>query len=140
MRIYPPLLRFPLVALLLAGLAAPASAQTTNVEQAAALSGKVMGAAKACGLNAERIRRTSDRLMTVLGSKSTSAAEMHSAKHYFATMQPVGAEEVRGERSRCAAVHVEFSEIEVKLGRAPLADRDPLAVKRGVPALGALKH
>jgi hypothetical protein len=125
-------------ALLLAGLVAPASAELSNVEQAAALSGRVMGAAKACGLNAERIRRTSDRLMTVLGSKA-SAEEMHSAKRHFAAMLPVGAEAVRGEHSRCTAVHVEFSEIEVKLGRSPLASPDPLAVKRGVPALGALK-
>ena len=59
--------------------------------------------------------------------------------HHVAVEVGTGAEEVRGERSKCQFVHVESSEMEVKLGRAPVSDSDHVAAKRGVPALGVLK-
>ncbi len=119
--------------------AQPALAQSSNVEMAAELGGRIIGAAKACGLNAERIRRTSERLMSVMDSNVSSPAEREAARTLFLKSQGPGAEEVRGERSKCQTVHVEFSEMEIKLGRAPAADPDRVAVKRGVPALGSLK-
>lgn len=127
------------LASLLAGFASPALAQSSQVEMVAELGGRIIGAAKACGLNAERIRRTSERLGSVMSSNASSPAERDSAKALFAASQSAGAEEVRGERSKCQFVHVEFSEMEVKLGRAPVSDSDHVAAKRGVPALGVLK-
>ena len=118
--------------------AAPANAEATSVEQAAMLGGRIIGAAKACGINAERVRRVSDRLLAVMNAKAGSAAERASAKDHFASAQTTGAEQMRFERSKCSEVHVGFSEIEVKLGRAPASDNDPVAVKRGIPALGAV--
>jgi len=53
---------------------APAQAQASSVEQAAILGGRIIGAAKACGINAERVRRVSDRLMSVVGGKADSPA------------------------------------------------------------------
>ncbi len=103
------------------------------------LGGRIIGTAKACGINAERIRKTSERMMSVVSNNAASASEMETAKGYFVAAQSAGAEEVRAERSKCTGIHVDFSEIEVKLGRAPVADKDPLAAKEGVPALGALK-
>ena len=113
--------------------------QTTNVELAGAMGGRIIGAAKACGINAERVRRTSERLMSVLYSKATSAEESKSAKDYFVAAQSAGTEQVRSERSKCSEIHVDFAEIEIRLGRTPGLDNDAVAVKRGVPALGALK-
>jgi len=103
------------------------------------LGGRIIGSARACGINAERIRKTSERLISLMGSNAVSQAEKDAARKQFAAAQGAGAEEVRGERSKCQAVHVEFSEMEVKLGRAPAGDNDAVAAKRGVPALGALK-
>lgn len=119
--------------------AAPAIAQESSVELAAMLGGRIIGAAKACGVNAERVRRVSDRLMSVVGSKAETSAEKENAKKLFATAQASGADQVRFEKSKCSETHVSFSEMEVKLGRAPASDNDPLAVKRGIPALGALR-
>ncbi len=119
--------------------AVPATAQETSVEHAAMLGGRIIGAAKACGVNAERLRRVSDRLMSAVGSRADTPAEKESAKKLFATAQAAGAEQVRFEKSKCSETHVSFSEIEVKLGRAPGSDNDALAAKRGIPALGALK-
>lgn len=118
--------------------AAPATAQESSVELAAMLGGRIIGAAKACGINAERVRRVSDRLLSLVGSRADTPAEREGAKKLFATAQASGAEQVRFEKSKCSETHVSFSEMEVKLGRAPASDSDPLAVKRGIPALGAL--
>jgi hypothetical protein len=118
--------------------ATPANAEATSVEQAAMLGGRILGAAKACGINAERVRKVSERLLSVMNARADSAAERASAKDHFASALTAGAEQMRFERSKCSEVHVHFSEIEVKLGRAPAADNDPVAVKRGVPALGAV--
>ena len=119
--------------------AMPAMAEQTGVEQASIAGGRIIGAAKACGVNAERVRKVSDRLLSVIGARAESAAERESAKSYFFSAQTAGAEQIRSERSKCSEIHVSFSEIEVKLGRAPGSDNDPLAAKRGIPALGALK-
>ena len=86
----------------------------------------------------DRIRRTSDRLLAVIAGSTATQSERDAAKDYFTNAQAAGAEEVRSERSKCQSVHVSFSEIEVKLGRAPIADPDPL-MKHGVPAIGVLK-
>ena len=118
--------------------ATPALAQSSNVETAALLGGRIVGAAKACGINGDRIRRTSERLLSVMASNASSPSEREAAKDHFVAAQAVGTEEARSERSKCQGVHVDFSEMEVKLGRAPF-DSDALAAKRGVPALGALK-
>jgi hypothetical protein len=117
---------------------APANAEATSVEQAAMLGGRIIGQAKACGLNTERVRRVSDRLLSVMISRAASATERENARNYFDSAQAAGTAQIRFERSKCSEVHVSFSEIEVKLGRAPPADNDPVAVKRGVPALGAI--
>jgi hypothetical protein len=111
------------------------SAQT-NVELVAELGGRIIGAAKACGINPDRIRRTTERLATVIDANAATKSEREAARGNFTSAQAIGAEEMRSERSRCQGIHVSFSEIEVKLGRAPI---DPLATKRGVPAIGELK-
>lgn len=102
------------------------------------LGGRIVGAAKACGVNAERVRRVSERLLSVVGGKAASMEERESAKNLFATAQVAGADQVRFEKSKCSETHVSFSEIEVKLGR-PAGDNDAVAMKRGIPALGALR-
>jgi hypothetical protein len=116
-----------------------APAQASTVEQAATLGGRIIGAAKACGLNPERVRKVSERLLFVVSGKAASAEEREAAKTLFAAAQREGADQVRYERSKCSETHVSFSEIEVKLGRPPGADTDAVAIKRGIPALGALK-
>lgn len=126
---------------LTAGLAAPsahAETEASNVELVAMMGGRIIGAAKACSINAERVRRTSERLLGIVNAKASSNAEKQSARAYFEQAQSAGAEQVRSERSRCSEVHVDFSEIEVRLGRASAAE-DRVVAKRGVPPLGALK-
>jgi hypothetical protein len=117
---------------------APSTAQTSNVLAAAELGGHIIGAAKACGLNVERIRRASERLDAVVFAKGATEKERDAAKAQFRTAQSTGAQQVRFERSRCSSVHVDFAEMETKLGRAPSNDDGRLAAKRGVPALGAI--
>jgi hypothetical protein len=117
---------------------APAQADATGLETAAMLGGRIVGAAKACGINAERIRRTSERMLSVVNNKAATDTERSTATSYFAVGQATGAEQARAERSRCTGIHVDFSEIEVKLGRAPVMEKDPLVAKPGVPPLGAL--
>jgi hypothetical protein len=135
--------RTPLLAGILAfGLgmsgAAPVQAEASSVEMAATLGGRIIGAAKACGINGERVRRVSERLLSVMKNRAGSVAERDSAQALFTSAQAAGAEQVRFEKSKCSETHVSFSEIEVKLGRPPGADNDAVAVKRGIPALGAL--
>ena len=108
----------------------------SNVELAAELGGRIVGAARSCGIRPDRIRRTSDRLLAVIGASTATLPERDAAKGYFTSAQAAGAEEVRSERSKCQSIHVSFSEIEVKLGRAPI---EPLATKHGVPATVELK-
>lgn len=115
-----------------------AHADATSLETAALLGGRIVGAAKACGINAERIRRTSERMLFVVTNKAASDIERSTATSYFAAGQSTGAEHSRVERSRCTAVHVDFSEIEVKLGRAPAVEKEALAARLGVPSIGAL--
>ncbi|MBS0337285.1 MAG: hypothetical protein JSS40_10830 [Proteobacteria bacterium] len=123
----------------LAGGVAPAHAEASNVELVAIMGGRIIGAAKACSINAERIRKTADRMLAVVNSRATSEAERKSALGYFETAQGAGAEQVRSERSRCNDIHVDFSEIEVKLGRVAGTDAERVAARRGIPPLGALK-
>ena len=117
---------------------APATAQSSNVRMAAELGGNIVGAAKACGINVDRIRRASERLDAVVIAKGVTAQEREAAKAQFLSAQSTGAQQVRFERSRCSTVHVEFAEMESKLGRAPSNDDGRLAAKKGVPALGAI--
>ena len=79
------------------------------------------------------------RPVTIVNARAGHEADRKSVRGYFETAQATGAEQVRSERSRCAEVHVEFSEIEVKLGRMPGAEAERVAAKRGIPPLGALK-
>lgn len=118
----------------------PLHAQTTNLEMVAMFGGRIIGAAKACGINAERIRRTSGRLRNLIDQKATSGQERESASRLLASSQAAGTEEVRSERSRCSGVHVDFSEIEIKLDSRPGgSSNDPVVAKRGVPPIGVLQ-
>lgn len=117
-----------------------AMADASSVERAATLGGRIIGAAKTCGINSERIRRTSERMLSVMGANAASPTEKQAAKALFVASQTAGAEEVRSERSMCRGIHVEFSEMEVKLGSAPATDGERAVAKRGIPALGALKQ
>ncbi len=119
-----------------------AEAEASNLEIVAMVGGRIIGAAKACNINAERIRKTSDRMLSVVNLKAGTDAERKSAIGYFQSAQAVGAEQIRSEKSRCNEIHVDFSEIEVKLGRAavaPSSEGDRVVAKRGVPPIGALK-
>lgn len=118
--------------------ALPLHAQTTNLEMVALSGGRLIGAATACGINAARVRKTSDRLLWLVNEKADSAKEKESAAKLFTSAQGAGAAEIRLEKSNCAGIHVEFSEIEVRLGRVPGAAKDAVAARRGVPPLGAL--
>ena len=118
---------------------AQAESEPSNVELVAMMGGRIVGAAKACNINAERVRKTSERLAAVLAARAASEAERRSAMSYFERSQGAGAEQIRSEKSKCNEIHVDFSEIEVKLGRAPAAETDRVVAKRGVPPLGALK-
>lgn len=128
---------------LFAGLgAAPVLAETSNLEMVAMVGGRIIGAAKACNINADRVRKTSERMLAVVSARAANETERKSAAGYFESAQAVGVEQVRSERSRCNEIHVDFSEIEMKLGRAPVspsADADRSVAKRGVPPLGALR-
>ena len=117
---------------------APATAQGSSVRMAAELGGHIVGAAKACGINVDRIRRASERFDAVVIAKGVTAKERDAAKAQFQAAQSTGLQQVRFERSRCSTVHVEFAEMESKLGRAPSNDDGRLAAKKGVPALGAI--
>lgn len=116
-----------------------AQAEPSNVELVAMMGGRILGAAKACNVNADRIRRTADRLVSIVNAKATSPAERKTALDYFESSKGAGAEQVRSERSRCSEIHVDFSEMEIKLGRAPGTDNDRVVAKRGVPPMGAIR-
>lgn len=121
---------------------AHADAEPSNLELVAMVGGRIVGAAKACNINADRIRKTSERMLAVVNAKAVSEAERKSAARYFESAQAAGAEQIRSEKSRCNEIHVDFSEIEVKLGRAPVGlanDGERVVAKRGVPPLGAIK-
>lgn len=106
---------------------------------AATLGGRILGAAKACGINTERIRRTAERMVSVLEANAGSKWEKAGVRSLVINAQAAGADEVKSEHSKCQGIHVDFSEMEVKLGRAPASGADRVIAKRGVPALGALK-
>ena len=127
------------MALSLAVLGSPqARAERSSIDLAATLGGQIIGAAKACGINPERIRRTTERMASVVIAKA-SAHERNEVAAHFNSAQAAGAQQVRFEKSRCSSVHVDFAEMETKLGRAPSSDDGRVAVKRGVAPLGAIR-
>src|SRR4051812_24437981 len=102
-------LRLSYIGLVLMACVGTAQAQsTTNVELAAMLGGRIVGAAKACGINSERIRKVSERMIMVMDAQASNETENSSAKVYFTTAQAAGAEQMRSERSKCTSTHVEF--------------------------------
>ena len=117
-----------------------AQTPTTNVDLLAMFGGRIVGAAKACAINAERVRKAGEKVLLLVKSKAGSQAEQQSAAAAFASAQKVGHDDVRSEKTRCTDVHVEFSEIEVKLAKYPGGDA-PVASRRsrGVQPLGALR-
>ena len=122
---------------LLAGLA---HAQTTNVELLGMLGGRVIGGAKACGITAERVRKASAKVLELVKSKAESEAERRAATGFFDSYQAAGGDEVRAAKNRCSWVHVEFSEIEVKLEKFPPGDSLASGIApRPVPPLGQLR-
>ena len=116
-----------------------AQAEPSNLELVAMMGGRILGAAKACNVNGDRIRRTADRLVSIVNAKAATPAERKTALGYFESAKDAGAEQVRSERSRCNEIHVDFSEMEIKLGRAPGIDNDRVVAKRGVPPMGAIR-
>jgi hypothetical protein len=116
-----------------------AQAEPSNIELVAMMGGRIIGAAKACNVNADRVRRTSERLVSVVSAKSATPAERKSALGYLESAKGAGMEQVRSERSTCSEIHVDFSEMEIKLGRAPGMDSDRVVAKRGVPPMGAIR-
>ena len=125
---------------LLTGLltSTPLLARPTNLEMVALVSGRIVGAARACSINPDRIRNASDRILSLVNDKAASVAEKAAATRQFINAQTDGGEDIRSARSRCTGVHVQFSEIEVKLGRAPGSAVNAVVAKRGVPLLGSL--
>ena len=128
-------------ALCAAGL--PALAQepvTTNVELLAMFGGRIVGAAKACAINPERVRKAGEKVLLLAKSKAGSEGEQESAMRTFASAQRVGSDDVRADKTRCSDVHVDFSEIEVKLAKYPGGDPQVVARRfRPVQPLGALR-
>ena len=118
--------------------AVPAHAQATGVEVFAIFGGRILGAAEACSINADRIRRVSGRMVASVNARARSESERTSALDYFADARVASAEQFRSERSKCRQIHADFSQIEVKLGRAPGLDNDRVAAKHAIPPLGAL--
>ena len=134
-------MHFRLLAWTLSGAlsAALAHAQATNAELLATYGGRIIGNAKACRINAERIRRTTEKVLLLVKSKALSAAEQDSVTDLFAAAQKSGADEVRAQKVRCQDVHVEFSEVEIKLVKHPGGESTAAHRSRPVQPLGALK-
>lgn len=121
-------------------LATLAHAQASNVELLGMLGGRVIGGAKACGINPERVRKAADKLLLLVRSKASSSAESAAATRLFAAARTEG-ETVRADKDQCSSVHVELSGIEVKLAKFPGGEPDASATARAappVPPLGAL--
>ena len=114
----------------------------SNVDMLAMFGGRIIGGARACGINAERIRKASEKLLLLVRSKADSEAEQAAAAKIFSSTQQVGTDDVRAEKTRCAEIHVELSEIEVKLAKYPGGDSEAIAARRArrpVLPLGALR-
>ena len=124
---------------ILAVLPAHVHAQSIDAELVAQLGGRIVGAARACGINAERIRLASERLLHVMHDNSSSTKIRTSAEKKFATGQNTGYARVRADDFSCTSAHVGFSELEVKLGRLPSPPAAAIAARPGIPPLGALR-
>ena len=57
--------------------------EPTNVEFVAAFSGAVIGAAKACGIEASLLDAATEHVFRVVRAKARDNAEVQSAKRYF---------------------------------------------------------
>lgn len=127
---------------LCAGLtAALVHAQESNVELLGMLGGQIMGGAKACGINPERIRKAGEKVLLLVQAKARSAAERRNATQLFNASKAEGVGDMRPDRETCAGVHVQLSEIEVKLAAFPDPDANAAASlsARPVPPLGELR-
>lgn len=121
--------------LMVAGAGTPALAQTVATDGTIATLGRLTGAAKACGLNPERIRKATQRVQAAIDASRTSPPERAAAIAQFNAAQTEGENEARAERSQCTSVHVSFSRLELRLGPA-----ESVAAKRGVPAISELRR
>jgi len=121
----------------------PARAQeqtTSNVDLLAMFGGRITGAARACAINPERVRKAGEKVLLLAKSKAASEAELESVARVFASAQKVGYDDARADKTRCSEVHVDFSEIEVKLAKYPGGDPQVAARRsRPVQPLGALE-
>lgn len=118
----------------------PVHAQMTDLERAAQAGGRVMAAAQICRISAERIRSTSERMLSMLRERAGSVEAKASIARLFAPGQPVRAAVARPSRLQCAGVHVEFSELEVKLAKPPATTGAATKLSHTGAAAGLAQH
>ena len=95
----------------------PAFAQLTNAETIAGLSGRIIGAAKACGVDGNRLAKTAEKVFAVVKVRARSDKEEGAAVMLFVDAINAGGSEVTSGRSSCREARSAFSEMERKVDR-----------------------
>jgi len=95
-----------------AGPATPAS--YTNVESIAGHGGRIIGAARACGVDGDRLERTTKKLFAAINARARSKKEAGEATMLFVRTMQWGADEIRRDSSLCAQTRRALADVEAQ--------------------------
>jgi len=84
----------------------------SNINTIAGLSGKIVGAARACGIDGNRLATTTERVFRVINQRARSKSEAGDATLLFAKMINVGVDEIASRRTSCEQARKAFADIE----------------------------
>jgi hypothetical protein len=98
--------------------ASQAFAQTTHAELFAQRGGRIVGAAKVCGIEEARLLRIGDRISGIVTATVSSREEQSQATDLFISGYEVGFNEAETKKTACAAVIADLVWLEDELAEA----------------------
>lgn len=108
------MVRRSLLALVLILMVGPAFGQMTNAEAIATLTGRIIGAAKACGVDGRRLSNTGARVFALVNARAGSERERGAATALFSVAYEVGIKQVASGKIRCQDARHVFEDTEAR--------------------------
>lgn len=118
---------------LLALFAETAGAALSNAETIAALAGRIIGAAKACGVDAGRLTRAAETIFKVVEARAVDEDDNGRAIVLFPTTFNAGVGEVSSGRTTCGQARDAFDQLERQFQINALPRRPPPTALRAAP-------
>jgi hypothetical protein len=91
--------------------------ELSNVDTLAVHSGRILGAAKACGIDGQRLKGTAELAFLTINARAASKREQEQATSIFAVAMDEGTKQVRSGQAKCAEVRSAYETIDRDLRR-----------------------